>query len=311
MKNFFVSYTSPDRAWAEWIAWQLEAQNYTTVLQAWDFRPGLNFVIEMQRAAADVERTIAVLSPDYLTALYTQPEWAAAFVQDPTSAQRRLIPVVVRRCEPSGMLAPIIHITLVDLPEEEARHELLKGVSQGRVKPTTAPVFPGQHSLSGESGHQKPVFPGATSGLRDEARKMYASLKRLAATGAPEFHRKSDELLAVVSHPLDKREVRLLAVQWDKKVNDGSESIEGATARREADLLLERAVGSTTERLLEPDVTAHGSRRVRTDQDRRVAEAGTMPPATVPSPSQSSSDAHGASSIRSASTWYKLAAPWI
>ena len=26
--DFFVSYTSADRAWAEWIAWQLEAEGY-------------------------------------------------------------------------------------------------------------------------------------------------------------------------------------------------------------------------------------------------------------------------------------------
>jgi TIR domain len=29
--DFFVSYTSADRAWAEWIAWQLEAEGSQTV----------------------------------------------------------------------------------------------------------------------------------------------------------------------------------------------------------------------------------------------------------------------------------------
>src|ERR671929_1371187 len=95
-KDFFISYNRADRAWAEWIAWQLEEAKYTTVLQAWDFRPGGNFVLDMQRAASQAERTIAVLSPDYLTALYTQPEWAAAFAQDPTSAAGVLLPVWVR-----------------------------------------------------------------------------------------------------------------------------------------------------------------------------------------------------------------------
>jgi hypothetical protein len=42
--DFFVSYTSADRAWAEWIAWQLDAEGYTVVVQAWDFRPGRDFV---------------------------------------------------------------------------------------------------------------------------------------------------------------------------------------------------------------------------------------------------------------------------
>src|SRR6266568_366813 len=93
--DFFISYTGVDRGWAEWIAWELEEVGYTTVLQAWDFRPGSNFVLDMLRAA-EAQRTIAVLSPDYLTGLYTQAEWAAAFVQDPTSEHGVLLPVRVR-----------------------------------------------------------------------------------------------------------------------------------------------------------------------------------------------------------------------
>src|ERR1700726_1682479 len=61
MKDFFISYTKTDKAWAEWIAWTLEAAGYSTVIQAWDFRPGSNFVLEMQRAANEAKRTIAVL----------------------------------------------------------------------------------------------------------------------------------------------------------------------------------------------------------------------------------------------------------
>ena len=53
MADFFVSYNSADRSWAEWIAYQLEAAGYTTTIQAWDFRPGSNFVLDMQRAATE------------------------------------------------------------------------------------------------------------------------------------------------------------------------------------------------------------------------------------------------------------------
>src|SRR6476659_4043514 len=105
MKDFFISYTSADRAWAEWVAWELEAAQYTTIIQAWDFLAGGNFVLDMQRAATEAERTIAILSPDYLAALYTQPEWAAAFAQDPTGVHGKLVPVRVRECTLTGMLA--------------------------------------------------------------------------------------------------------------------------------------------------------------------------------------------------------------
>ena len=79
MKDFFVSYNRADRPWAEWVAWQLEEEGYTTVLQAWDFPPGSNFIVEMHRAAIDTERTIAIVSPHYLTAVFTQPGMGRRF----------------------------------------------------------------------------------------------------------------------------------------------------------------------------------------------------------------------------------------
>ncbi|NEZ54165.1 TIR domain-containing protein [Adonisia turfae] len=82
-KDFFISYNSADRQWAEWIAYVLEEHGYSVIIQAWDFRPGGNFILDMQKATADAKRTVMVLSDDYLQALYTQPEWAAAFQQDP------------------------------------------------------------------------------------------------------------------------------------------------------------------------------------------------------------------------------------
>ena len=47
----------------------------------------------MQQAAAEANITIAVFSEAYLKAEFTQPEWAAAFAQDPTGSKRGLIPV--------------------------------------------------------------------------------------------------------------------------------------------------------------------------------------------------------------------------
>jgi tetratricopeptide (TPR) repeat protein len=159
MKNFFISYNSADNQWAQWIAWQLEEADYTTLIQAWDFRPGSNFILEMQRAAQEAEHTIAVLSPDYLKALYTQPEWAAAFVQDPTGEKGTLLPVRVRECELKGLLSAIIYIDLVDLDESAAKDTLLSGVRfEERVKPTVAPGFPGAIP---RSVPQRPRFPGA------------------------------------------------------------------------------------------------------------------------------------------------------
>jgi len=157
MKHFFISYNSADRQWAEWIAWQLEEAGYTTVLQAWDFLPGSNFVLEMQKATEEAERTIAVLSPDYLGARFIQPEWAAAFAQDPTGEKGILLPVRIRKCELGGLLPQIVYIDLVDLEEAAARDTLLAGVRSERAKPTAPPGFPGAIP---RSVPQRPRFPG-------------------------------------------------------------------------------------------------------------------------------------------------------
>jgi hypothetical protein len=156
-KDFFISYNSADKQWGEWIAWQLEEQGHSVMIQAWDFRPGENFGLKMHEAASEATYTIAVLSDDYLKAAFTQPEWVAAFVQDPKGEQRKLIPIRVKECNPNGLLKAIIYIDLVGLTEQEARARLLEGL-QERAKPTEAPGFP-------DSGTTRPtserVFPHA------------------------------------------------------------------------------------------------------------------------------------------------------
>jgi TIR domain len=159
MKDFFISYNKADRSWAEWIAWQLEAANYTTVLQAWDFLPGSNFVLAMQDAAVQATRTIAVLSPNYLTSRFTQPEWATAFAQDPTGEQGLLVLVRVQDCDSHGLLPQLIYIDMVNLDESAARMALLTGLHRGRAKPLDAPPFPG---ATQDSIAKKPPFPGAS-----------------------------------------------------------------------------------------------------------------------------------------------------
>jgi hypothetical protein len=66
-KDFFISYNHLDTSWAQWIAWELENNGYTTAIQAWDFGAGSNFVIEMDRGLRAAKAVIAVLSPTIST----------------------------------------------------------------------------------------------------------------------------------------------------------------------------------------------------------------------------------------------------
>jgi len=158
-KDFFISYTHADQRWAEWIAWHLEAAGYQTMIQAWDFLAGSNFILEMNTAARQATRTIAVLSPDYFTSTFTPSEWAAAFKRDPTGDQGLLVPVRVRPCDVEGLLGQVVYIDLVDQDEATARATLLQGITHQRRKPSSPPAFPLTHYAS--QSLERPSFPGA------------------------------------------------------------------------------------------------------------------------------------------------------
>lgn len=98
-RDFFISYISKDRAWAEWIALQLEDAGYSTIIQAWDMRPGSNFVVEMDEATKQAERTLLVLSTAYQASEYTHIEWATALQSDPSGKKKRVLPVRIEQCE--------------------------------------------------------------------------------------------------------------------------------------------------------------------------------------------------------------------
>lgn len=67
MTDFLISYTSPDRPWATWIAWHLEAAGWTTILDVWDFLPGHNWALGMQQATLPSVRRPQVWEEPALT----------------------------------------------------------------------------------------------------------------------------------------------------------------------------------------------------------------------------------------------------
>lgn len=174
MADFFISYTQADLLWARWIAQTLEAAGRSVKFQDWDFRPGGNFVVEMQRAILGSDRTIAVLSPDYLRSLFAVTEWAAAFAADPDGSQGKLVPILVREVPKKdlGLLATIIHINVVGLDETAAREAIDKGLVPGRVHPESV-RFPGLHP-----------FPGSTD-ARPDSQDAEATLAALPVEEVP------------------------------------------------------------------------------------------------------------------------------
>lgn len=187
-KDFFISYTGADRQWAEWIAWQLEANGFTTVIQAWDFGAGSNFVAAMEVAAKNAERTLAVLSPEYQRSGFASAEWQAAFRDDPQGLQRRLLPVRVKDYNVEGLLGSVVYVDLVGLDYEQAREHLLARARRARAKPQQEPDFPGSTATAPALGVDvgpEPRFPGTEigSGAPHRQRSSHPAHASAASTG--------------------------------------------------------------------------------------------------------------------------------
>ncbi|HEX5496385.1 MAG TPA: toll/interleukin-1 receptor domain-containing protein, partial [Mycobacteriales bacterium] len=123
--DFFISYSPVDERWATWVAGTLEAANYRTMLQVWDFVTGTNFIELMDRGVSGSAVVVAILSRNYLTSRYGRMEWQAALRSAPDRPESKLMTIRVEDCELSGLLATITYLDLVGVDDPERARTLL------------------------------------------------------------------------------------------------------------------------------------------------------------------------------------------
>ena len=160
---FFVSHAGADRAWAEWVAWQLMDAGYTVELAVWDWAAGRNLVTAMSDALDRADRVVALLSAAYFDrSRYTTEEWAAALVHVPGPEGGRLVPVRVEDVPVTDMPAVLRSLVFYDVfgVEEEAARQSLPAAIAGSRRPDSPPGFPGRPGGLARLGGAGPRRPG-------------------------------------------------------------------------------------------------------------------------------------------------------
>jgi hypothetical protein len=81
--DIFVSYTSSDREWAEWIGHELVKLGHTPRLHDWEIKSGEDIIAWMVERHDQADFVIGVVSDEWLRAAYSKlermaAEWAAA-----------------------------------------------------------------------------------------------------------------------------------------------------------------------------------------------------------------------------------------
>ena len=155
--RLFVSHAGADRAWAEWVAWQLENAGWTVELDCWDWAAGDNFVLRMD-AALTRGRMVALFSAAYFDPeRFTTLEWTALL-----AAREKMVPVRIDGAAVPPVLGTLIAPSLVGLEATEARRVVLEAVA-GPRRPDGEPVFPGPNGdrRARGNGAVGPRLPGS------------------------------------------------------------------------------------------------------------------------------------------------------
>ncbi|MEU4095263.1 FxSxx-COOH system tetratricopeptide repeat protein [Streptomyces sp. NPDC026673] len=159
-KRLFVSYATPDRAWAEWAAWHLTDAGYDVELDTWHWGAGENFILRMNHALKQGSRMVALLSAAYFDSdRFTTLEWTAVL-----AAKDKMVPLRIEKVTAPPILRPLIYQDLFGRGEAAAREALLGAVRGPTGVPTTRPGFPEQDGTAGRlqrAGATGPRLPGS------------------------------------------------------------------------------------------------------------------------------------------------------
>lgn len=104
-KDVYLCYNSADRQWVESLATQLESETVdglpgsrklSVFFDQWDMDVGDSLIAKMNEGLRTAQFVVTVLSPEFLAAPWPEFEWKHIVAADPTNAQGRLIPIVLR-----------------------------------------------------------------------------------------------------------------------------------------------------------------------------------------------------------------------
>jgi hypothetical protein len=128
-----------DRAWADWVAWELEAAGWPVLPQDWDFFAGDNYVARRRDALASAKRFIALYSQACFRSPECEDEWTAALLKGPDGRDRLVLATIDEATVAPHLLRTRVAIDLAGLRESEARASALR---PRRPKPPRRPRYP-------------------------------------------------------------------------------------------------------------------------------------------------------------------------
>ena len=111
----FVSYSHKDKDWVRnQLLPTLEDKGLKIIIDFRDFKPGAPSLTEMERAVKESQKTILVLTPNYLNSAWSEFEAALAGTLDPAGKERKILPILLQSCDIPLRISYLTYLNFTD-----------------------------------------------------------------------------------------------------------------------------------------------------------------------------------------------------
>jgi TIR domain-containing protein len=124
--DVFISYSTRDRHWVRhWLLPRLESAGFKVCIDSRDFDIGAPSMVNMERAVERSQKTILVLTPNWLESEWTTFEALLASSLDPAGQRQRLIPLLLTKCDLPTRLRLLTYADFTAEADKDAQFERL------------------------------------------------------------------------------------------------------------------------------------------------------------------------------------------
>ena len=108
--DVFLSYSSKDKKTVHALAERLRKDGLRVWLDAWVIQPGDSIPMSIQHGVEKSRTLLMCMSRAYFESEWGKLEHHSMLFRDPTNAQRRFIPLLIKDCAPPDIIAQFAHI---------------------------------------------------------------------------------------------------------------------------------------------------------------------------------------------------------
>jgi hypothetical protein len=142
--DVFISYSHRDSKWVrDWLLPRLEEAGLRVCIDFRDFEVGVPSLVNMERAAERSHRTLLVLTPNWIESEWTNFEALLVQTEDPIGLRRRILPLVLERCQPPKRIAMLTYADFTAPGGWESElQRVVSSFPEGPAPPQAGPARP-------------------------------------------------------------------------------------------------------------------------------------------------------------------------